>query len=590
MSSNALVIVLAVIFFGLYYFVTVAQSEPSSWRLKSFFLGGANIGPELTEHSTLGITFAWSGGTWFFAWFGYQYGPIFIIYQMYWVISVIGIALLLPRIIRKIKNKTLHGFLGDHYGVKTQGVAAIATTIGYVINMGFELFWSALLFTSCIGYSELALPIACIMAITVGVYCSIGGYRSNAHTDKSQNILSVIGLGLVVFLVSTDINLPSNYMFAVNVFSGGCALYVLISVLHGFVNKKLPHWLLNFIPIVLVGISFYVSYVLLQESSSFANVLSHNTFDNKGATLDFFIGGAPLVFFIGMITFQLFFNMVDMQNWQQIAANSEMEDNVISDLQWSVIRGALYLFWFPALGGILLGCALRFVSGNPGIGANGEGIFTVAFQHVIPNAMEFIRAGVIGIILLGFISSTLSTVDSLLMSKVQTIFYDLIWRGRILKVISQNEENINEEHSIVLGARIWIIPLSLLSVFVFYGMNTFYSGQVGYFQSLMYALPLSLFAPIIYALFYPKNADKFIGKYVFAGILISIVIVTFMFIIASLDGSVYDIKIYFPMFSSYNLKDWLPALAPIVSNIISCFVLLLAIIMKKIGYNKVCDP
>jgi len=575
MSKEALLIIMSILFIGLYSFVKIAQREPSSWRLKSFFLGGANIGPELTEHNTLGITFAWSGGTWFFAWFGYQYGPRFILYQLYWVISVVGIGLLLPSIIRKIKNKTLHGYLGDHYGVRTQRIAACATTIGYIINMGFELFWSSLLFSACIGHPEYALPFACILAITVGIYCSIGGYRSNAHTDKTQNILAVTGLGALVLLTSSALNLPDQFMLAVYIFAGGSVLYVIIAILYVFVSNKVPSWILNAIPIALVGMAFYITYFLLHPSSATILPQYTNILENKDT---------PVVFFVAMFTFQLFFNIIDMQNWQQIAANAEMQDEAVPGLRWSIVRGALYLFWFPALGGILLGCALRALNGSANLGVNGEAIFTIALQHVLPGAGEFIRASVLGVILLGFISSTLSTADSLLMSKVQTIFYDLVWRSRIASIINSNksDKTQQDEYSVVFGARTMLIPFALISVLFFYAMYTFYSGQVGYFQSLMYALPLSLFAPAIYALFWPDRVNEFTGKCVFAGISCSIIIVTCMFVIASLDGSTYDIKTFIPTLKTFNLKEWLPALAPIVANIISVFAIILSIALNGV--------
>src|SRR5262249_52667466 len=125
----------------------------------------------------------------------------------------------------------IHGFLGKHYGVPTQKVAAIATTAGYVINGGFEIFWSSFLLAQCLGRPDLALVVALGLAGVVGVYCTIGGYRSNATVDKPHNILGVTALAALVWLVTDNLQITGPFRWAVNAFALGSAVYVLVSLL-----------------------------------------------------------------------------------------------------------------------------------------------------------------------------------------------------------------------------------------------------------------------------------------------------------------------------------------------------------------------
>src|SRR5262245_43908141 len=100
MSRLQLAVSFAVIALGFYWFVKIASRRaPDSWRLKGFFLGGANVGPDLTEQNTLGITFAWSGGIWFFVTLAYNFGPWVLALQLPWCFSIFWLAALLRRIL-----------------------------------------------------------------------------------------------------------------------------------------------------------------------------------------------------------------------------------------------------------------------------------------------------------------------------------------------------------------------------------------------------------------------------------------------------------------------------------------------------------
>ena len=170
-------------------------------------------------------------GTWYFATLAYQYGPHVILSQIPWCLSIIGLALLLPLIITNIRGHTLHGFLGRRFGLPTQRIAAVATTIGYFVNGGFELCWASYLFALCIGRPDLRLMIALGLALIVGVYCTIGGYRSNASVDKPHNILGVLSLAGLVVALFIGLRIQGPLLYAAALFCLGSIVYSILSVL-----------------------------------------------------------------------------------------------------------------------------------------------------------------------------------------------------------------------------------------------------------------------------------------------------------------------------------------------------------------------
>jgi len=230
MSLVQIQIILGVVALGFVFFVNQAwKNRGNPHRLKSFFLADAKLGAERTENNTLGNTFAWSGGTWFYVLCSFTYGPLILLVQPVWCISLVVLSFLFTRIHSVTKNKTLHGFLGISYGSNVRKTASIATTFGYIFNTGFEMYWSSLLFAFVLGKPELALPIALLVAMLVAIYCNIGGFGSNASTDKPQNLFGVVCLVIlsscVVFRTNSTPLIISNIVFGI-----GGAIYVILSL------------------------------------------------------------------------------------------------------------------------------------------------------------------------------------------------------------------------------------------------------------------------------------------------------------------------------------------------------------------------
>jgi hypothetical protein len=584
LSQIELVIVILIMFAGVACYTQIARrdarllsgkgGEQQRLRLENFFLAGGSLGTTLTENNTLGMSFAWAGGTWFFATTAYLYGPLVLWAQWPWVVSIIAIAALIPRIITRIKSRTIHGFLGGHYGARTQTAAAIATSIGYVVNAGFEIFWPSLLFSLVLGDQSLAFPVALGVAAVIGSYCAIGGYRSNATVDQPHNIIGVISLAVLVVLISRALHITGPFALAVYSFGLGSFVYCGLG-LWGIFPRKPSQRFLNVVAIVFAIASFLLLHLFLRPDVG----------DPRTQQSILTVGKAPPVFFIlGMLTFQVFFNVVDMQNWQQIAANENIQPRSRESwraIAWSVVRASLYLFWFPALGGILLGCEMRLITG-----VDQSSMFPLAFGAALPDKGLILRGLILGGLLFSFLSTSMSTIDSLLMSAIQTLTYDVLGKKSVEQALSARDRNSSDvvelENRISRTARAWLIPMAILMAGLFYVLYRGFSDNVLLFQPVMYSMPLSLLAPVLVALFGSDDLIARAGPGAFVGIVLALVTGAAMtFGLVAPDQALPCVRWLLPDVTAGNLTDWLPCLMPIVANLVSIISVAVSILLCK---------
>jgi Na+/proline symporter len=172
--------------------------NPSDVSFESFFVGGGKVGETLTANNNWGLCFAFANAVWYYAFLGYYYGPWTFLLQVPWSVAVILLSRKLSLYIAASHSGTVHGFIEHRYGARAALVAAVATLIGYTINIGFELFYSAFLLCVGLGIPELGFIVSMFLAIFVAGYCVAGGYLGNVRTDRFQNLL---GFAAVVFLI-----------------------------------------------------------------------------------------------------------------------------------------------------------------------------------------------------------------------------------------------------------------------------------------------------------------------------------------------------------------------------------------------------
>jgi hypothetical protein len=109
----------------------------------TFFLGGGKVGEHLTANNNWGICFAFANAIWYYAYLGYYYGLYILFLQVAWSVAVVFIAWHIGQYLVASDDGTVHGFISHHYGARASVLAAVATLIGYTLNVGFEIFYSA---------------------------------------------------------------------------------------------------------------------------------------------------------------------------------------------------------------------------------------------------------------------------------------------------------------------------------------------------------------------------------------------------------------------------------------------------------------
>lgn len=482
-----LLLILAIIGAGFAWFVRIAWvGREQSWTFSRFFLGGRNIGPTLTEHSNWGLTFAWSNGLWFFAALAYQFGPRVILLQIPWCLSVALVAALLVPIMRSVGVGTIHGFLGARYGNAARVVACAATSIGYIFNCGFEMYWSARIFALSLGYERLVIPAAVAFASVCGAYCMIGGFLANCETDRQQTVMGMISLTVLCVLAGASIG-GTAVQIATYGLAAICAAYVLMAIFLHRMHSRSGERLLTIVAVLSVPLlGLYVMSV--QGVENHTVTATPHLFNSTTPP-------TPLI--IGIVLFQLFFNPVDMANWQTVAANGDAPPATYPLIKWSLVRSASYMMWFPAIAGILVGCLARV---HPNLGDNG--IFPAVFGMVLPHSSELLRGVVFGLIFLGLISTSLSSSDTYIMAAAHTLSWDLIL-NRWFKEISATkdpERRRRLEADYVERVRRSVVPLSIGMMVVFAACYSLWPASVFAFQFIMYGSALSLFAPVVYGL------------------------------------------------------------------------------------------
>lgn len=552
----------------------IGAGQGLAFRLKSFFLAGGTLGTDLTENNTIGMTFAWANGTWFFSSQAFTYGPNVLWSQIPWCASVIAFALLIPFIIQRVSGRTLHGFLSTRFGVAAQVSAAIATTIGYMFIAGYEASWASFLFVGSLGVPNLRWVFALGLSVLVGAYCAIGGYRSNASVDRPHNILGVVSLAGLPLCLTLTLPVAPELAAAIYVFCAGALIYIAMSLLQASGRLKYPEWVPNGVAAIFGAGAFLVLIYIMRSPPGLNSALPRQL---SGVPM-------PLYLYLGVTSFQLVFNLIDMQNWQQVAANEDLRprtDRTYRRITFSIVRASMYLFWFPALGGILIGLLLRGVQG-----ADANGLYAIAFSHLPFGSAPLWHGLLLGLLMFGFISTSMSTIDTLLMSAAQTLTYDIFRRRKVESLLQAADRDaavvVVQEQKITGLVRRYLIPLAVLMTGSFVVVELqFGDDQVVAYQPVMYAIPLVLVPPTLLAIFSkPFGSASVLGWWVTAGILAGITLAVLcvamtvtspvnVLLAIGVQAALKTLSSGSSAFSTMDLKNWIPGVLPIITLVAS---------------------
>jgi Na+/proline symporter len=445
---------LAVIFLGFWFFIKVAyRGQAGSSRIENFFLAGRNIGIPLFEHTTWGTGFALGNGIFYFIWLGYTWGLSAIWVQVPYCLGFVGLAVILPKIVVQTEKYTLHGFLGSFFGRKTRFMASVASMTGFLLNIGFEIVFAATVLSGLFGSKHLDLAITLVMAIFVAAYCNIGGYRANAQTDRWQNWF---GVGALLALVFLFLLTAAKW----NVSSEAIYLPTILNSLFDFSKTSLP-------------------------------------------------------FVLGLFTLSFLYPFVDMTNWQNVAANSLLppepgeQRKRIRDMRIALLKASAWVFFFPGVFGVILGYLMQ---GVPSL--EQSEILTKLIAGLIPGgtlAYGLVYAIILGVLMVGLLGTTLSTVDSWLIASSQTLSWDVIDFKLLDKAkfdVTRIPDSVHER--ITTRSRNILFLLAPIASVIFYVSYKGIGERIIEFQFVIYGAVISLFPLLISSLYLLRDEDKMV--------------------------------------------------------------------------------
>lgn len=166
----------------------------SNGTIHSFFWGDQRLPWGLTISLILSSSFSLNGLL-YQAWLGYLVGWWSLLVQLVWCSSFVLLAFLSRRFAGLLDVGTMHGAIGVRFGEGAKRVAAVSSTIGFAVLIGWEAVVGSTVLQNLSGDNQvlyIALPLA--LVIISSLYTGSGGLRGNAYINALQNALKIIAL------------------------------------------------------------------------------------------------------------------------------------------------------------------------------------------------------------------------------------------------------------------------------------------------------------------------------------------------------------------------------------------------------------
>jgi hypothetical protein len=166
--------------------------------LSDYFWAGQSLGKRQSSNLFISTSLALGNAIIFFAWLGYSVGFAALWLQVAWCACFWIVGKYAGRIRELASRGTLHGNIAKVASPEAGALAAVATTIGFSLNLGWELVAGVSVFQILIGdsFSYALIIIALLASVAVG-YSILGGLRGNAAANEVQNWFSYAALLLL---------------------------------------------------------------------------------------------------------------------------------------------------------------------------------------------------------------------------------------------------------------------------------------------------------------------------------------------------------------------------------------------------------
>ena len=449
-------------------------------------------------------------------------------------------------------GKTLHGLIGETYGIKARIIASLLTIVGFIGYIIAELWFGSLVLLSVFPSNNWLYFSVFVFIFFIAVYLYKAGQVSSIRTDQLQLTFTYFGVfGIIIYLLYLIVN--NGVIIGGELTWGLLFLSVLIPII--LLTRKTKFILLNsfFDKILNVIITvFFVSILILSILIIFKNSQGYNV--NNFVNLEGF-GFAGL---FSLMLLPLCWQFVDLTNWQRLLSvkmpnsNSQINQNIKKGLlnfaiespfTWIlfIVFGLLISTSFPnwTFEDILIDFPRQMINSN------------IIFEQIL--GYTFI---------VSIISIMLSTMDSFIMGISFTYTYDINSQSRNL-IEKQSEIDVSTTQQILNKGKYFgfFIVLIALVLFIFFDKNIEGGGNL--FINLLltfYSAALS-FLPLIIGMIFLKTKPN--SNWALASMLIGS--------IAGISIGVYA-TLYNPVFAWYPI---------IISFLFSSIIYGIGVLFKK---------
>lgn len=406
---------------------------------------------------------------------------------------------------------TLHGFLGNQYGLSVRIVASYLTIIGFLGFAIAETYFGSKVLLSIIENKNLFYLVVLIALLFVFSYIAYGGQMSSIRTDQLQLIISYIGVfGLMLYffylLLKNSSGIPGALSFSLLIL----VIYIPIILFYrkfrfikfteeeNKTNKFINQILNSTIGILMALILGAAIYKLFQTGFNFSvsKLVS--------------VAGFGVLGLLSLMVLPLCWQFVDLTNWQRLLAVKPATQNDTESLHQNIRKGLLiYAIESPFTWIIFLFFGLLTVTSLPH--------FT--FQDLLIDIpKQLINSGNLAQEFFGYtfivsvLAIMLSTVDSFIIGIIFTFVYDSYGKTRKL-LDSENETEIRSNYKNITNAgRIFGLITILFGIllFVIFDKKVPNGGEL--FINLLlafYSAQLSFFPLIFGILFLKKHPSAF---------------------------------------------------------------------------------
>lgn len=404
------------------------------------------------------------------------------------------------------KELTLHGFLGEKYGLSVRVVSSYLTIIAFLGFAISETYFGSKVLLSIVEDKNIFYGIIFASLIFVYGYIAYGGQISSIRTDQLQLIVSYIGVfGLMFYLI---------YLLIINGYQ------IPGSTVWGFIV------MIIYIPIILFSRKF--KFIKFMEKEHRINLILNKTLNfcicsifiivfiailvlavkgkysfgiEKFINLDGF--GIPGL--ISLILLPLSFQFVDLSNWQRLLSvkSSNIKDS--ESINKNIRKGLLiYAIESPFTWIVFIFFGALTITALPNYSFED---LLVDIPKQLINSGNLLQEFVGYTFIVSILAIMLSTVDTFIMGIIFTFVYDSYGKTRIM-LDSKNTEQIKKNYKTITNVgRVFGISSIVVGSFLFVLFDNQVPKGGELFINLLltfYAAQLSFF-PLIFGILFLKE-------------------------------------------------------------------------------------